>query len=73
MGEEHRVPALGGGWEPAMSNSEQLWRPHVPDGTPTIEMRVYRDGRFIFSQLCESEEEIGRGRAWVGSDRRCRV
>jgi hypothetical protein len=40
-----------------MSNSEQLWRSHVPDRTPTIEMRVYRYGQLIFSQLCGSEEE----------------
>ena len=52
-----------------MSNSEQLWRPHVPDRTPTIEMRVYRDGQLIFSKLCESEEETAEAvRGWEDID-----
>jgi hypothetical protein len=52
-----------------MSNSDQLWRPDVPRGTPTIEVRVYRDGRFIFSQMCESEEQTAEAvRGWEGID-----
>jgi hypothetical protein len=52
-----------------MSNSEQLWRPHVPGRTATIEMRVYRYGQFILSQLCEDEEETAEAvRGWEAID-----
>jgi hypothetical protein len=55
--------------EPAMSNSEQLCRPHVPARTPTIEVRVYRDGQFIFSRRCDSEEETAEAvRGWEEVD-----
>ena len=33
--------------------------PEQRDGTPTIEVRVFRNGVFVTTELCESEEEVG--------------
>lgn len=29
------------------------------DETPTVEVRVYRDGRLVHRELCESDEDAG--------------
>jgi hypothetical protein len=52
-----------------MRTTERTGRPDVPDGTPTIEIRVYHYGHFVFSQLCESEEETAEAvRRWEQID-----
>jgi hypothetical protein len=49
--------------------NERTRRPDVPVRTSTIEVRVYRDRQFIFSQLCESEEETAVAvRGWEAID-----